>query len=80
VEKRGKKRDYDEASTGARRGSGGAGGAAPGQNGILPIAKSLSGGGAAGVPRAMKKQRMDMAGQARDIPTPTQQQPTPQGV
>ncbi|KAF8905117.1 hypothetical protein CPB84DRAFT_1814331 [Gymnopilus junonius] len=31
-------------------------------------------------PRPVKKQRMDMQGQARDVNAPVQQQPTPQGV
>ncbi|PPQ67530.1 hypothetical protein CVT25_006071 [Psilocybe cyanescens] len=31
-------------------------------------------------PRPIKKQRMDMQGQARDVNGPVQQQPTPQGV
>jgi hypothetical protein len=31
-------------------------------------------------PRPVKKQRMDVQGQARDVTGPVQQQPTPQGV
>lgn len=72
TEKRGKKRDHDEAMRQQQQ-------QGPvvqnlNQNGVVPKA----GIGKGGVkPRAIKKQRMDLAGQARDIPV---QQPTPQGV
>lgn len=73
AEKRGKKRDHDEATEQQPHQQG------PAvqnlnQNGIVPKTGVVK----AGVrPRPMKKQRMDLAGQARDIPV---QQPTPQGV
>jgi len=70
TEKRGKKRDHEEASKMVQNRS------LSQQNGVgTPRPGVLNGNG---MPRAIKKQRMDMNGQARDMPV--QQQPTPQGV
>ncbi|KIM84099.1 hypothetical protein PILCRDRAFT_818401 [Piloderma croceum F 1598] len=73
AEKRGKKRDHDEATRPPPQQQG------PAvqnlnQNGVVPKAVIAKPGVR---PRPMKKQRMDLAGQAREIPV---QQPTPQGV
>ncbi|KZP25096.1 hypothetical protein FIBSPDRAFT_918524 [Athelia psychrophila] len=72
TEKRGKKRDHEEASKMVQQQNR----SLSQQNGGgTPRPGALNGNG---LPRAIKKQRMDMTGQARDMPV--QQQPTPQGV
>ncbi|KAF7974770.1 hypothetical protein HWV62_11239 [Athelia sp. TMB] len=73
TEKRGKKRDHEESSKVVQQQQNRS---LSQQNGVgTPRPGALNGNG---IPRAIKKQRMDMAGQARDMPV--QQQPTPQGV
>ncbi|KAJ6619798.1 hypothetical protein B0H10DRAFT_2025071 [Mycena sp. CBHHK59/15] len=78
---RGQKREREQ--------DGGANGVPPPQgtqNGVaprapVPVIVGAKAGIAGARPRPIKKQRMDMQGQARDVSgAPVQQQPTPQGV
>lgn len=78
---RGVKREFDDSSVAQPNTQG------PGGGGVTPTSIQVQklGAAKAGVPgarpRPVKKQRVDVQGQARDIhPLPPMQQPTPQGV
>jgi len=85
-DKRGKKRDHEEArglgqgGTGAVPVNGNVNGPASGGGNVPKAVVNAKAGVAGARPRPIKKQRMDIQGQARDVTVPVQQQPTPQGV
>lgn len=89
IDQRGKKRERDDSNgvgvnglpiNGVSKGNG-VGAASVNGNGTASntVVNAKPGTGTIR-PRPIKKQRMDMQGQARDVATPVQQQPTPQGV
>ncbi|KAH8981566.1 hypothetical protein EDB86DRAFT_3066613 [Lactarius hatsudake] len=84
---RGVKREFDDSSVAQPNTQGPGVTAVNGSGGVTPTSVQVQRPGAAkaGVPgarpRPVKKQRVDVQGQARDIhPLPPMQQPTPQGV
>ncbi|KAF9449524.1 hypothetical protein P691DRAFT_667328 [Macrolepiota fuliginosa MF-IS2] len=78
---RGKKRERDDPSAGATPLNGIPSDSYANTNGVVNgMSKINAKAGVVGVrPRPVKKQRMDVQGQARDVSAPVQQ-PTPQGV
>ncbi|KAF8638269.1 hypothetical protein AX17_002291 [Amanita inopinata Kibby_2008] len=80
-QQRGKKREREreDVVNGVTIGNGH--GPPPASTMTAPKAAIDAKAGVVGVrPRPIKKQRMDVQGQTRDVATPVQQQPTPQGV